>query len=150
MNTMHHFTNMPIQRLQLPKNVDSRGILTFAEGERHIPFAISRVFWISDVPAGQRRGGHAHWQCHEALFAVVGRFIVDIDDGQGAQTFVIECGGDGVVVPAGAWCELHDFSSDAVCLVMASEPYDATGYCHEHSRWLQIMRQEHSLSPALS
>lgn len=147
MNTKHHFTSLPIRRLQLPKNVDSRGILTIAESETHIPFPIERVFWITSVPAGQRRGGHAHWHCHEALFAVAGRFTVDIDDGNGVQTFVITCNGEGVVVPAGAWCVLHDFSDDAVCLVMASEPYDATGYCHDHSHWQQIIREMPSPTP---
>lgn len=126
-----------VQRLQLPKYVDERGVLTVAEGCIDIPFDIARIFWISNVPSESHRGGHAHWSCHEAIFAVRGSFEIEIDDGSTVAAFVLTEGGDGVVVPAGAWCDLRAFSTDALCLVMASESYDVTGYCHNKEEWRQ-------------
>lgn len=121
--------------IQLPQCVDDRGVLTFAEAETAIPFEIARVFWISDVPSGKSRGGHAHWRCHEALFAVRGCFEVEIDDGVERRRVVLNDPTHGVVIPAGAWCELRGFSDDALCLVFASEHYDAVGYCHNKAEW---------------
>ena len=121
--------------LQLPKHVDDRGVLTYAEGATSIPFEIARVFWISDVPVGARRGGHAHWSCHEALFALRGSVCIDIDDGCVCRSVCLDTPTHGIVIPAGAWCELHSFSADALCLVLASEHYDALGYCHDKDVW---------------
>ena len=125
--------------IQLPQYVDNRGELTFAEGQTAIPFDIARVFWICNVPPGQRRGGHAHWHCHEALFAVSGSFRILVDDGHEERNVLLDSPTHGIVIPAGAWCELEDFSSDALCLVLASEHYDATGYCHDKREWRKML-----------
>ena len=134
-------SDIGICELQLPQCVDERGVLTYAEGASAIPFAIERVFWISDVPAGMCRGGHAHWSCHEALFAIRGHFSVDIDDGTGCRHFLLDSPTRGVVIPAGAWCELTSFSEDALCLVFASEHYNADGYCHSPQSWREQVGQ---------
>ena len=125
-------------RVQLPKNVDERGVLSFLEGGSDIPFEVARVFWITDVPAGKTRGGHAHWTCHEAVFAVQGRFEIEVDDGRQREVFVLDAPNEGVVVPAGAWCELRHFEPGTVCVVMASEHFDANGYVHDKGEWSKV------------
>ena len=45
--------------INLPKIEDSRGNLTFIEGDNHIPFEIQRAFWIYDVPGGEDQ----RWAC---------------------------------------------------------------------------------------
>ena len=92
---------MGVCRLQLPKNVDERGSLSVLEGGVDIPFEVARVFWITDVPAGQRRGGHAHWTCHEAVFAVSGAVSITIETADGREDVTLTASNDGVIIPAG-------------------------------------------------
>ena len=127
-----------VRRLQVPKNVDERGALSVLEGDVDIPFKVARVFWITDVPAGQRRGGHAHWTCHEAVFAVAGAVSITIETAEGREDVTLRASNEGVLIPAGAWCELYDFEPNTVLVVMASEPYRPEGYCHEKDSWQRI------------
>ena len=95
--------------IKLARHDDVRGTLCVAEILSDIPFAVGRVFWITDVPEGEERGGHAHRTCHEAVFAVSGGFDIDVDDGQEKRTFRMRRADEGIVIPAGVWCRLHDF-----------------------------------------
>ena len=128
-----------VEWIQLPKNVDNRGCLTFLEGNVHIPFPLKRVFWISDVPAGQIRGGHAHWTCHEAVFPLSGRFEIELDDGERCTTVVMDDPTRGITVPAGVWCELRNFAPGTLCLVVASQEYDAAGYALDRESWKRTL-----------
>lgn len=127
-----------VSLLQLPQNVDKRGRLAFLEGKTHIPFEVKRVFWITEVPKGETRGGHAHWTCHEAVFPVAGSFEIEVDDGACARTFKMNDSSKGILIPAGVWCELRNFAPGTVCVVMASQEYDASGYAHERDAWRQM------------
>ncbi len=126
--------------LPLPKATDERGTLAFLEGGEHLPFSVKRVFWIYGVPAGKTRGGHAHRTCAEALFPVAGAFTVEVDDGVCRRTVRMDRPDRGVLIPAGVWCNLTDFSAGAVCVVMASHPYDAEGYIHKYEDFIQTKR----------
>ena len=124
-----------VELLQVAQNVDERGSLCFMEVAAHLPFEIRRVFWISDVPTGKTRGGHAHWTCHEAIFSVSGSFEIEVDDGDVRRTFTLDRPWEGITVPAGVWCELRHFAPGSVCLVLASEAYDASGYAQTREAW---------------
>lgn len=121
--------------IELPERRDARGSLTFGEGGIQIPFEVARVFWITDVPAGQKRGGHAHWTCHEAVFAVAGSVEIELDDGELNVVVQLDSAQRGITIPAGVWCELRNFASGTVCVVLASERYNATGYVHDEEEW---------------
>ena len=127
-----------VRCLQVPKNVDERGSLSVMEGGVDIPFKVARVFWITDVPAGQRRGGHAHWSCHEAVFAVAGGVSIAIETAEGREEVTLRASNEGVLIPAGAWCELYDFEPNTVLVVLASEHYRPEGYCHEKDLWYKM------------
>lgn len=116
----------------LARHDDLRGSLCVAEAMREVPFAVDRVFWITDVPAGGERGGHAHRTCHEAVFAVCGGFKIDVDAGNGRTTYRLERPEEGIVIPAGVWCRLYDFQPATVCVVLASGAYDAAGYVNDY------------------
>ena len=131
-----------VQLIQLPQNVDERGRLSYVEECVHIPFAIKRVFWISDVPEGQMRGGHAHWTCHEVVFPVAGSFEIEVDDGTCARTFKMEDSSCGILIPAGVWCELSHFRPGTVCVVMASQEYDVSGYANEKEAWRKVVNRK--------
>ena len=127
---------MSIKRVKIAEYQDKRGCLDVVEFASCLPFNPERLFWIHCVPDGERRGGHAHWTCHEALFPASGSVKVKIEDENGqTESIHLSSGDDGVIIPAGAWCELSDFTNDAVLLVLASEPYDASGYCHDYVQW---------------
>lgn len=128
--------------------VDERGVLTFVEG-RVLPFAVKRIFWISSVPKGKKRGGHAHRTCSEVVFAATGSFCIHLSDGIKHTTIRISSPGDGVVVPAGVWCDLDEFSADCVCVVAASQAYDPQGYINSYEAYLEYRKENHYESPAL-
>ncbi len=123
--------------IDIPSVTDERGTLAFATGRKEIPFDISRVFWIYDVPPGQRRGGHAHRTCAEAIFVVKGEVAIAVDDGAMRTQVLLSTPTRGLLVPAGLWCELSRFGEGTVLAVAASHPYDAEGYIHSYERYLQ-------------
>lgn len=119
--------------INMPIVVDSRGSLCFATNEQEIPFPVQRVFWIYDVPSGKCRGGHSHRTCAEVVVPVKGNFTMMVDDGRSRFSVVLDSPSKGILIPAGLWCELSDFAPGTVVLVMASQPYDATGYIHDYT-----------------
>ena len=127
--------------LELPKIYDPRGNLTVAEQMKNVPFEVKRVYWTYDVPAGERRGGHAHKECVEFIIAVSGSFTVTLDDGKGnRKDFHLNHTWEGLLVPTGIWRTLEDFSSGAVCLVLASELFDEDDYLYEYDEFLEYVK----------
>lgn len=126
--------------IRIPCVRDERGALAFAEVQRVIPFDVERVFWIYDVPKDVCRGGHAHWTCHELVVPVNGAFTVVLDDGQMRSEIRMERPDEGVLIPAGVWCELRDFAPGTVLLVMASQDYQPEGYVHDYTAFIKKKR----------
>ncbi len=102
------------------------------------------MFWISDVPKEAQRGGHAHWTCWEVVFAASGRFEIELDYGDRSESFVLDRPDVGIVIPAGVWCDLRGFEENTVCVVLASEEYDASGYVHDKMAWRVALEKEKS------
>jgi hypothetical protein len=126
--------------LEFPKVHDPRGNLTFLEGARHIPFPIRRAYWIYGVPGGEKRGGHAYRQLHEVIVAVSGSFEVHLDDGTRRRTHLLSRGYMGLYVPSMIWRELESFSTNGVCLILASEPYSEGDYIRDLGDYLGAQR----------
>jgi len=114
--------------IEFPVIRDPRGNLTFVEGGRHIPFAIERVFYLYDVPGGEHRAGHALKDTVQILVAMSGSFDVVLDDGERRETVTLNRSYFGLLVDSLVWREIENFSSGAVCLVLASRVYDENGY----------------------
>jgi len=125
------------QIIELPKIVDARGNLSFAEGEHHVPFKIERVYWTYDVPGGECRGGHAHKQLQQLILALGGSFTVTLDDGTEKRTILLNRPYLGLLVKPGIWRTLDDFSSGSVCLVLASEKYIEEDYIRDYDEFLR-------------
>lgn len=123
--------------IDLPKILDPRGNLTVAQSMDHIPFNVSRVYWVYDVPAGESRGGHAHKQCREFIVAASGSFTVTLDDGYTQTSYHLNHPWQGLYVETGVWRTLNDFSSGAVCLVLASEVYEPEDYIYDYEEFLK-------------
>lgn len=127
--------------IELPKFLDARGNLSFAEQLNHIPFEIKRTYWIYDVPGGEERGGHAFIQNKEFIVALSGAFDVVVDDGQNKKTFSLNRSYYGLYVPAGLWREINNFSTNSLALEFGSEHYDEADYIREYDEYLQFKAQ---------
>lgn len=121
----------------LPEHSDSRGSLTFSEWS-HLPFEPQRVFWIYDVQDGKTRGGHAHSECAEVVFAVSGGFDMFVDNGHEQQTIHISKANEGIYIGKNVWCELRNFLPGTVCVALASLPYNANGYINNYDDFKKI------------
>src|SRR4026209_2436482 len=126
--------------IELPKIADPRGNLTFVEGERHVPFAVRRVYYLYDVPGGESRGGHAHRELEQLIVAISGSFDVVVDDGHAQRMFSLNRSYHGLYVPTMVWRELTNFSSGSVCLVLASTLYEAADYIRDHDQFVREAR----------
>ena len=127
--------------IQLPKILNAAGNLTFVESDRHIPFDIKRVYYLYDVPGGAMRGGHAHKALHQMIIAMSGSFDVLVDDGSQRKRYQLNRSYYGLYICPMIWRELDNFSSGAVCLVLASEVYDESDYYREYTAFLDALRE---------
>lgn len=125
--------------LELPKMTDPRGNLSFVEETRHIPFAIRRVFFLYDVPSAERRAGHALRRCHQFIIAMSGSFDVLVDYGGGRERFRLSRADHGLYLPPLVWREIENFSTNSVCLVLASEFYDIQDYVDTYEDFLKVV-----------
>jgi hypothetical protein len=122
--------------IELPKISDPRGNLSFIEGGQHIPFDIKRVYYLYDVPGGSDRGSHAHKNLHQFVVAMSGSFDVVLDDGKEKKRFHLNRSYYGLYVCPMMWRDLDNFSSGAVCMVLASERYEENDYIRNYEQFL--------------
>ncbi len=126
--------------IDLPKIADPRGNLTFIEGNRHVPFQIQRVYYLYDTPGGAERGGHAHKGLHQLIVAMSGSYDVILDDGKEKKRYHLNRSYYGLYVCPMVWRELDNFSSGAVCLVLASNLYDESDYYRDYQEFLKASK----------
>jgi dTDP-4-dehydrorhamnose 3,5-epimerase-like enzyme len=126
-----------IKIIDIPKIVDEqgRGKLSFIEKDI-IPFLIKRVYYLYDVPSDAYRGGHAHKKLKQFVIALSGSFEVLLDDGKYKQKVMLNKPNKGLLIPTGVWRELDNFSSGAVCLVLASEEFDESDYIRDYNDFI--------------
>ncbi|MCP4453911.1 MAG: WxcM-like domain-containing protein [Planctomycetes bacterium] len=125
--------------LKYPKIEDSRGNLTYIEQNLHIPFAVSRVYWIYDVPGGKKRGGHAFREQQECIVALSGSFDVLLDDGTAQKIITLNRAYNGLRIPNMIWRRMQSFSTNAVAYVLASCPYDEGDYIRDYDEYRELM-----------
>lgn len=124
--------------IDLPKITDPRGNISFIEGGQHIPFDIKRVYYLYDVPGGSDRGSHAHKNLHQFVVAMSGSFDITLDDGKEKRKFQLNRSYNGLYVCPMMWRDLDNFSSGAVCMVLASEHYEETDYIRDYQQFLTL------------
>lgn len=126
--------------VHLPVVTDPRGDLTFLEGQRHVPFDIARVYYLYNVPVDSERGGHAHKALQQVIFALSGSFRVRLDNGTRKTDVHLRDPRRGIHVNRLVWRELDMFSQGAVCMVVASHPYDEDDYFRDYDEFLAKVR----------
>jgi dTDP-4-dehydrorhamnose 3,5-epimerase-like enzyme len=117
---------------------EARGWLCVAETSTQVPFEIKRVYWVSGVPAGGERAHHAHREQQELLVAAQGGFTVRCDDGRVSSVYRLTSPATGLLLPEMVWHHLEDFSDGALCLVLASGPYDYDEYVHDYDEFREL------------
>ncbi len=121
--------------ISIPKIEDPRGNLSVIEKDT-VPFEIKRVYYLYDVPSGAERGGHSHKEQKEILIALSGSFDVILNDGKQEKTFTLNKPNQGLLIETGIWRELKNFSSGAVCLVIASDVFDEEDYIRDFDEFI--------------
>lgn len=120
---------------------DRKGNLSVVENGVTLPFDVKRVYYLYDVPGGESRGAHAHKELSQLIVAASGSFNVVLDDGKCKRTFFLNRPNQGLYVKPGMWRDLCDFSSGAVCMVLASHPYDESDYIRDYNEFTKFRNE---------
>ena len=129
--------------LELSKHhSDRKGNISVVQNGNTVPFDVKRVYYLYDVPGGESRGAHAHINLSQLIVAASGSFRVTLDDGTVKRSFVLNRPYQALYVKPGIWRDLDDFSSGAVCLVLASEKYDANDYLRDYDDFLKFRKDD--------
>lgn len=121
--------------MPLSKIHNRAGNITIVEGGINVPFNVQRIYYLYDVPGGESRGGHAHKELYQLIVAASGAYNVLLDDGLNKKIVTLNRPNFGLLVVPGIWRELFEFSSGAICLVLASHKYDADDYLREYEQF---------------
>ena len=126
--------------IELPKILDARGNLSFAQNFAQIPFEIKRTYWIYDVPGGEDRGGHAFKENQEVVIALSGAFDVVVDDGVHQKKFELNRSYYGLYIPAGLWRTMENFSTNSFALEFGSVKYSVEDYIRDYDEFLKLKK----------
>lgn len=128
--------------IELPRIQNRSGNITAIENNIEIPFDAKRIFYLYDIPGGESRGAHAHKDLHQFLVAASGSFEVQLDDGKVKKTVMLNQPYRGLHIPRGIWASEVNFSSGAICLVLASHEYDEQDYIRDYNEYLKYINFE--------
>ena len=124
--------------LPLSKVHNRAGNITIVEGNKHVPFEVQRLYYLYDIPGGEDRGAHAHKELYQLVVAASGSFDVLLDDGENKKIVTLNRPDYGLMIVPGIWRQLFEFSSGAVCLVLASHKYDAADYIRDYDAFQEF------------
>ncbi len=131
---------MEIERIQLQKHGDSRGMLVALEHDRNVPFEIRRVYFLFATTSGVHRGQHAHRHLNQLAVTVRGSVTFLLDDGSGPVEVVMNDPSQGLLLGSMVWREMYDFSDDCVLMVLADQLYDPADYITDYAIFLREIR----------
>jgi hypothetical protein len=124
--------------INLPKHLDLRGNLSFIEEDTHLPFKIKRVYWIYDVPGGEKRGGHAFKETEELIVALSGSFDVILNDGEREYKYSLNRSYYGVLIPKMMWRSIENFSTNSLAIIIASTEFNEEDYVRDFDEFKRM------------
>jgi dTDP-4-dehydrorhamnose 3,5-epimerase-like enzyme len=125
---------------KLPVMRDARGSLTAIDFAKQVPFPVARLFYVSGVPAGMSRGGHAHRRCNQYMICQAGRLLVAIADGADERSIELSAG-QAVLIEPGIFATQTYLDGDSACLVLCDRPYEADDYIHGMDAFMNYRRE---------
>lgn len=128
--------------IDLSKIQNDAGNITVVENGKNIPFDVKRIYYLYDVPGGESRGGHAHYELEQYIIAASGSFDVILNDGKNKKRITLNRPNFALHILPGLWRELDNFSSGAICLVLASQKYLESDYIREYKEFLKLKENE--------
>ena len=134
-----------VRIIELPKFLDDRGNLSFAENHSQIPFEIKRTYWLYDIPGGVARGGHAEKENEELIIAISGSFEIYVDDGKQSKSFTLNRSYYGLYIPKGLWREIKNFSGNSGALEFGSIAYDVNDYIRDYDEFLKYSTEQRQI-----
>tara|TARA_Y100000385_G_C13048942_1_gene618811 strand:- start:26 stop:445 length:420 start_codon:yes stop_codon:yes gene_type:complete len=126
--------------IDVSKVHNEAGNITVLENQKNIPFDVKRVYYLYDIPGGQARGGHAHYELEQYIIAASGSFDVILDDGENTKNFTLNRPNLALHIIPGLWRELDNFSSGSISLVLASNKYDEDDYIRDYNEFLDFKK----------
>lgn len=129
---------MRIQIIDFEEHGDERGILISLEERKNIPFDIRRCYYMYNTQPDVSRGFHAHRTLEQVLVCVRGQCTILLDDGRERKKVLLDRPNKGLYLSPGLWREMHDFSEDAVLMVLASQLYDESDYIRDYQEFLRF------------
>ena len=132
-NSIYDCVIVPLRKIH-----NRAGNLTVVEGLKNLPFEVRRTYYLYDIPGGESRGGHAHKELYQLIIAAGGSFDVLLDDGENKKVVTLNRPYFGLLVVPGIWRELLEFSSGAICLVLASHKYEESDYIREYAQFMEF------------
>ena len=132
-NTVHDCSVIDVSKIH-----NEAGCITVVENGENIPFDVKRIYYLYDVPSGESRGGHAHYELEQYVIAASCSFDVILDDGKNRKTFTLNRPNLALHIVPGLWRELGNFSSGSICMVLASHKYDESDYVRNFSKFLEL------------
>ena len=127
--------------IKLPQVHTISGNITAIENNKNIPFAVKRIYYLYDIPGGMDRGAHAHKTLQQFIIAASGSFDVKLDDGLNKRSISLNHPNRALHLVPGIWRELSNFSSGAICLVLASNKYDENDYLRDYNKYIEYLKK---------
>ena len=127
--------------IDMSKVHNDAGNITVVENQVNIPFDVERIYYLYDIPGGEERGGHAHYELEQYIIAASGSFDVVLDDGENRKTISLNRPNLALHVVPGLWRELENFSSGSICMVLASHKYDEKDYIRDYDYFVKWKKE---------
>lgn len=139
---MSRFTVFDCNIIHFPRIQDRAGNITPVQNGIEVPFDVKRIYYLYDIPGGEDRGAHAHKRLQQLIIAASGSFDITIDDGRNKKTVQLNRPYFGLHIRPGMWRNISNFSSGAICLVLASEQYDRSDYLRTYDEFLNYVNEK--------
>lgn len=127
--------------IRFPRISDPRGNLSFVQNDGLLPFDISRVLWINDVPGGSGRYGRALRSQWEALVLLSGAVSVNTISDAGSFSFTLDRPDKALVIPPLTWRSIDHFTTNSVLMVLCSDSYDEAGYIRDFNLFNEMLNE---------
>jgi len=129
------------KHIELKQVVDEKdGVLSIAECDRQIPFAVKRIYYIYGLAYPRAmRGLHAHKALEQVIFCVNGSFKLMVEDGIEKQYFYLSDPNHGIYIGPRVWHSMFEFSKECIILVLASDYYDEADYIRNYDEFITFV-----------